>query len=148
MEKYLVSSCLAGINCRYDGKSKENEIINKLIKEGRAIPLCPEQLGGLPTPRVPSECKKVGKETKVFSKDGKDVSENFYRGAEIVLNFAKKYGIKKAILQQKSPSCGKKTYDGSFTKTLADFSGITAKLLMENGIDVISSDELKNDMVL
>lgn len=148
MEKYIVSACLAGINCRYDGKSKENEIIDKLIKEGRAIPMCPEQLGGLPTPRVPSECIKAGDEIKVISKEGKDVTENFYRGAEEVLRFAKKHGIKKAILQQKSPSCGTITYDGSFTGTLADYSGITAKLLMENGIEVISSDELKNDMDL
>lgn len=148
MEKYIVSACLAGINCRYDGKSKENEIIDKLIKEGRAIPMCPEQLGGLPTPRVPSECKKVGDETKVISKEEKDVTENFYRGAEEVLKFAKKHGIKKAILQQKSPSCGTITYDGTFTGTLADYPGITAKLLMENGIEVISSDTLKSDMEL
>ena len=144
MEKYIVSACLAGINCRYDGKSKENEIVNKLIEEGRAIPMCPEQLGGLPTPRVPSECKKEETEIKVYSKEGKDVTENFYRGAEQVLEFAKKHNIKKAILQQKSPSCGTRTYDGSFTGTLADYSGITAKLLMENGIEIISSDELVN----
>ncbi len=139
---------MAGINCRYDGKSKSNEIIDKLIKEGRAIPMCPEQLGGLPTPRVPSECKMVDGQIKVFSKEGKDVSENFYRGAEIVLNFAQKHGIKKVILQQKSPSCGTKTYDGTFTGKLADYPGITAKILIENGIEVVSSDELKSDMVL
>ena len=144
MEKYIVSSCLAGINCRYDGKSKENEIINKLIEEGRAIPMCPEQLGGLPTPRVPSECKIVNGQLKVFSKNGEDVTEKFNRGAEQVLVFAKKHNIKKAILKQKSPSCGTRTYDGSFTGTLADYSGITAKLLMENGIEIISSDELVN----
>ena len=148
MEKYIVSSCLAGIACRYDGKCKNNEIVNKLIKEGRAIPLCPEQLGGLPTPREPSECKIIDGEIRVYTKSGEDVTDEFYSGAEQVLEFAKKYGIKKAILQKNSPSCGLKTYDGTFTETLADYSGITAQILQDNGIEVISSEDLDKKLEL
>lgn len=146
-EKYIVSGCLAGISCRYDGKCKNNEIINKLIEDGRAIPMCPEQLGGLPTPRTPSECKVVHGDIRVYMKDGKDVTDEFYRGAKQVLEFAKKHSIKKAILQKNSPSCGIRTYDGSFTGTLSDYPGITAKLLIENGIEVISSENLTQDLV-
>ena len=144
-EKYIVSGCLAGISCRYDGKCKENETIEGLIKEGRAIPLCPEQLGGLPTPREPSECKIIDGELRVYMKNGEDVTDKFYFGANQVLEFAKRFNIKKAILQKNSPSCGIKTYDGTFTGTLANYSGITAKLLKENGIEVISSENLKNE---
>ena len=144
MEKYIVSSCLAGINCRYDGKSKNNEIVEKLVKEGRAIPLCPEQLGGLTTPRNPAECKMINGQIRVLRNDGEDLTENFYNGAKQVLDFAKKYNIKKAILCKNSPSCGIKTYDGTFTGKLADYSGITAQLLKDNGIEVISSEDLEN----
>lgn len=142
MEKYIVSACLAGVCCRYDGSNKDNEYINKLIKEGIAIPLCPEQLGGLPTPREGCECKIIDGEMHVISTSGKDYTENFQKGATSVLEFAKKYNIKKAILQMNSPSCGVKTYDGSFSHTLAPYSGITAKLLMDNGIKVISIEDI------
>lgn len=148
MEKYLVSECLAGIPCRYDCKDNFNPYVKKLIEEGRAIPLCPEQLGGLPTPRDASEIVIINGEYKVMTKTGKDVTENFHAGAKIVLEFCQKNNIKKAILQRNSPSCGKKAYDGTFTRTLADYPGITAKLLMENGIEVISSDELNEDYLL
>lgn len=143
MEKYIVSSCLAGIACRYDGKCKENEIVRKLIEDGRAIPLCPEQLGGLTTPREPSECKMMDGELKVYTKSGKNVTNEFYSGAKQVLEFARKYNIKKAVLQKNSPSCGLKTYDGTFTGTLANYSGVTAQLLKENGIKVISTEDLE-----
>lgn len=142
MEKYLVSACLAGIPCRYNCSDKDNKIVNKLIKEGKAIPICPEQIAGLPTPREACECIIVNGEIKVISKSGKDYTEYFYKGAEMTLEFAKKYGIKKAILQKNSPSCGVRTYDGTFSGTLADYSGITAKLLMDNGIEVISSEDI------
>ena len=144
MEKYIVSSCLAGIPCRYDCSHKNNKYINNLIKDGKAIPLCPEQMAGLPTPREACECKVVDGKQKVYSKSGKDYTDYFYKGAQMGLEFAQKYNIKKAILQKNSPSCGVITYDGTFTGNLSDYSGITAKMLMENNIDVISSDEIND----
>lgn len=144
MEKYVVSGCLAGICCRYDCKNNYNPKVAKLIEEGKAIPLCPEQLGGLPTPREASECVIINGEYKVITKSGGDNTEHFQKGAEIVLEFCQKYGIKKAILQKNSPSCGVRAYDGTFTRTLSDYPGITAKLLMDNGIEVISSEDLEN----
>lgn len=99
------------------------------------ILICPEVWGGLTTPRDPSEV--LG--DKVFSNKGKDVTENFKRGAEETLKLAKKFGIKKALLKAKSPSCGSgKIYDGTFSRTIVDGYGITAKLLKENGIEIIS----------
>lgn len=142
MEKYIVSSCLAGIPCRYNCSDKNNKYVNELIKEGKAIPICPEQVAGLPTPREACECVMVDGKLKVISESGKDYTKYFNKGAEITLEFAKKYGIKKAILQKNSPSCGVKTYDGTFSGNLADYSGITAKLLIDNGIEVISSEDL------
>ena len=142
MEKYIVSSCLAGIPCRYDCSHKNSKYVNDLIKEGKAIPICPEQVSGLPTPREACECLMVNDKLKVISKSGKDCTDYFYKGAEITLEFAKKYGIKKAILQKNSPSCGFRTYDGTFSGTLADYPGVTAKMLIDNGIEVISSEEL------
>lgn len=133
---------MAGFNCRYDGSNKFNEIIAKLIDEGRAFPLCPELLGGLSTPREAAECRYVGSELRVFTKSGVDVTDAFVKGAQAVLDFAKKHQITKAILYHNSPSCGKRTYDGSFSGKLADYPGITAKLLQENGIEIISSDDL------
>lgn len=143
-EKCIVSACLAGLPCRYDCSHKCNEYIIKLVKDGLAIPLCPEQLAGLPTPREACECKMVDGEKKVFSKSGDDYTEQFKRGAKIVADFCKKNGIKKAILQKNSPSCGVRTYDGSFSGTLANYSGITAQLLMEYGIEVISSEDINH----
>lgn len=140
--KYIVSLCMAGFGCRYDGSNKFNVIIAKLIDEGRAFPLCPELLGGLPTPREPAECRYVDGELRVFTKSGADVTDVFQRGAEAVLDFAKQHHIEKAILYHNSPSCGTRTYDGTFSGHLADYPGITAGLLQENGINVISSDDL------
>ena len=142
--EYIVSSCLAGIPCRYNCTHKDNKYVNDLIRNGKAIPLCPEQIAGLPTPREACECKIVNGKLKVYSKSGNDYTDYFYNGAEMVLKFAKKYNIKKAILQKNSPSCGKLTYDGTFTGKLSTYSGITAKLLMENNIEVISSDEIND----
>ena len=142
MDKYIVSSCLAGIPCRYDCSDKNNEYVNNLIKEGKAIPICPEQIAGLPTPREACECVMVNGKLKVISKSGVDYTDYFYKGAELTLELAKKYGITKAILQKNSPSCGVKTYDGTFSGNLAEYSGITAKILKDNGIEVISSEDL------
>ena len=143
-EKCIVSACLAGIPCRYDCQHKNNKCASELVKDGLAIPLCPEQLAGLPTPREACECKIINGKKVVVSKSGKDYTECFHNGAEIVLNFCKANGIKKAILRKNSPSCGIKTFDGSFTGTLANYPGITAQILMENGIEVISSEDIEN----
>lgn len=140
----LVSACLVGLNCKYSGGNNYNEKIFNLVKNGEAIPVCSEQLGGLPTPRTPSEIKYVNGKRYVFSKDGIDVTENFEKGANEILELAKKLNIKKAILQSQSPSCGcGQIYNGNFEKKLIDGNGILTQLLIDNGIEVISSDEYK-----
>lgn len=137
-EKILISACLAGINCKYNGGNNANDKIIDLIKKGNAILVCPEQLGGLKTPRVSAE--RLNEE--IITNDGQLVTEEYYRGAEEVLNLAKRLGIQKAILKSRSPSCGTgQIYDGTFTHTLTDRDGVTAELLKKNGIEVISSDE-------
>ena len=134
----LVSACLIGINCKYSGGNNYNEKIFDLVKDGKAIPICPEQLGGLKTPRSPAEIKNKS----VINKNNEDITKEFVRGANEVLNLAKKLGIKKAILQPRSPSCGcGKIYSGNFDKTLVDGNGITSDLLIKNGIEVIPADE-------
>lgn len=134
----LVSACLVGINCKYSGGNNYNEKIFNLVKEGKAIPICPEQLGGLKTPRLPAEIKNEC----VINKNNEDVTKEFVKGANEVLNLAKELGIKKAVLQPRSPSCGcGRIYSGNFDNTLVDGNGITADLLMKNGIEVIPADK-------
>lgn len=140
---YIVSSCLAGINCRYNGKSYENEYIVNLVNKGKAIPLCPEVLGGLSTPRPPSEIiiDENGKK-KVVTNEGIDITKEFLLGGEKFLKVAKALGINKAILKSKSPSCGHNCiYDGSFSGNLIKGNGITCDLLLENGIKVYSEND-------
>ena len=140
MEKIIVSACLAGINCRYDGKSNLNLKIIKLINQGIAIPVYPEQLGGLPTPRIASEIKG----DEVINKLGENVTEQFKKGAEETLNIAKTFNCKKAILVQKSPSCGcGLIYDGNFSGKLIQGDGITTRLLKQNNIKVITEKDLE-----
>jgi uncharacterized protein YbbK (DUF523 family) len=135
----LCSACLLGINCRYDGGNNRNEKLIKLAKAEIIIPICPEQLGGLSTPRPPAE--KVG--NSVLTNAGKDVSEAFQKGAEETLKIAKFYGVKEAILKQRSPSCGNgQIYDGTFSGIVITGDGMTAKLLKENNINVISEEDL------
>ena len=137
---YIVSACLAGVDCKYKGGNNINEDVVKLVKEGKAILVCPEQMGGLKTPRLPSEIKG----DKVFRSDGKDVTLEYKKGAEEALKVAKLVGSKKAIFKVKSPSCGcGKIYDGTFSGKLIDGDGVTTKLFKENGIEVIPSSEYK-----
>ena len=137
MEKYLVSACLCGVNCKYNGKNNLNEKCLELFKQGRAILVCPEQLGGLKTPRDPSEIKG----NKVISIENQDVTIQFQRGAEETLKIAKMAGIRKAILKEGSPSCGPHfIYDGSFKGIKIEGEGLVASLLRKNNIEVISSD--------
>jgi uncharacterized protein YbbK (DUF523 family) len=111
----------------------------KLVSEGKAIPVCPEQLGGLPTPRACAEQKG----NRVFAKDGRDVTEEFVKGAKEGLKVAKLCNCKEAILKSKSPSCGcGKVYDGTFTGDLVDGDGIFAKLLKQNGIGVRTEKDI------
>ena len=135
----LVSSCLAGNNCTWKGTNNENLYIKELVDKGLAIPICPEVLGGLSVPRNPSEIRN----SKVITNKGVDVTDQFNKGAYKTLELCKKYNCNKAILNEKSPSCGTKyTYDGTFTNTLVNKMGVTAKLLKENGIEVISSEDI------
>lgn len=143
----LVSACLAGINCKYNGKNNLNDNILKLVNEGKAILVCPEQLGGLSTPRKPSEIVDITN-SKVIMNDGTDVTDKYINGANETLRIAKMYGISKAILKAKSPSCGNNTiYDGTFTNTLINGEGITAKVLRENGIQVINEKEYLEELL-
>ena len=135
----ICSACLLGVKCRYDGKSKPDDRVVKLAKKEILIPVCPEQLGGLSTPREPVEQK----ERKVITKLGKDVTENFKKGAEEVLKLAELFDVKVAILKQKSPSCGcGQIYDGSFSGTIIKGDGVTTSLLKNKGIKVITEEDL------
>lgn len=139
---YLVSACLAGINCRYDGKGSLNEKVMELVKQGNAIPVCPEQLGGLTTPRSACEIIKGAGVPKVLDKEGIDRTEEFVLGAERTLAIAKALGITTAILQSRSPSCGcGQVYDGSFSGKLIPGNGLTAQMLLQNNIDVITDKD-------
>jgi uncharacterized protein YbbK (DUF523 family) len=139
----LVSACLAGKPCRYDGKAKPNDEIVALYKRGEAVLVCPEEMGGLPTPRVPSEIEHgsgvdvlIGN-ARVVAKDGRDVTKEFVLGAQKTLNTARLCGAKRAILKAKSPSCGCGTiYDGTFSGKLREGDGVAAALLKQNGVEV------------
>ena len=134
-EKILVSACLLGLNCKYDGDNNYSGEVDEFLKEYEIIPICPEIMGGLPTPRTPSE--RLG--NKVITKDGRDVTKEYVRGAGECLFLAKKYNVKKALLKLRSPSCGSgKIYDGTFSHTLVDGNGVTAELLKSNGLEIIS----------
>ena len=138
MKRILVSACLLGISCRYDGLSKENKELIELGKKFEFFPVCPEILGGLPTPRVPSEIRNG----KVINKDGIDVTDNYRKGAEDTLKICKICNIDAVILKSKSPACGKgKIYDGTFSGTLINGNGIAADLLLKNGIKVYTEEE-------
>lgn len=135
----LVSACLLGVNCRYDGKSILIDKLKKLSKKHNLIPVCPEIYGGMTTPRVPSEIIK----DKVISKSGVDVTANFERGANETLKLARFYDCQFAILKERSPSCGYgKIYDGTFTGNIIDGNGVTAELLSKNGIKIIGESEI------
>lgn len=146
---YLISACLCGVNCKYNGLNNYNEICDKLFTSGKAILVCPEQLGGLPTPRIPSEI--IGESSNILNnnngsvidKNGNDVTQQFVKGAKETLQIAKKLNIKKAILKDGSPSCGVNyIYNGNFNGSKIKGMGITAQLLKESSIDIISELEL------
>jgi uncharacterized protein YbbK (DUF523 family) len=143
----LISACLAGIDCKYNGGNNLKEEILKLVKEKKAILVCPEQLGGLATPRVPCEIVGGGgqavleKQAKVMNKNGEDQTTCFLKGAEETLKIAKLYDVRTAIFKGKSPSCGSGTiYDGNFSGNKKDGDGVTAALLKNEGIRVVDEE--------
>lgn len=145
----LCSACLLGIRCRYDGRSKPNEKVVELSKKEILIPVCPEQLGGLSTPRIPQEIqgcsgeKVLDGECKVLNKNNEDVTDKFIKGAEETLKIVQLVGAKESIGKSKSPSCGcGQIYDGTFSGKLIKGDGVTAALLKRSGIKVISEEDL------
>ncbi|WP_238915268.1 DUF523 domain-containing protein [Clostridium sp. YIM B02555] len=146
---YIISACLCGVNCRYNGKSGSNERCLKLFREGKAVLVCPEQLGGLPTPRNPVELDNTASQIiegngKAMSNKGEDVTQKFINGAYETLKIAKELGATKAILKEGSPSCGANfVHDGTFTGNRINGKGITAQILENEGITVFSDEDLE-----
>lgn len=139
MEKILISACLVGDKCRYDGKDNLSDKISLLLEKYELIPFCPEVEGGLPIPRDPSEI--VGNQVKMIN--GKDVSDNFLNGAIKAVMLCQYLKIKAVILKDNSPSCGSThIYDGTFSHKLIQGKGITARKLMEAGIKVYNENEI------
>ena len=135
----LISACLAGIPCRYDGGANTVPALAVLVARGEAVPVCPEVLGCLPIPRIPSERQPDG---RVVNAAGEDVTEAFHRGAEKAMALCRAHGCTRAVLKARSPSCGKGViYDGTFTHTRVPGSGVFAALLEAEGIQVLTEEE-------
>lgn len=135
--------CLLGEPCRYDGKSVplDGTIIEKLKEKYTIVPVCPEQEGGLPTPRIPAERKGE----KVVRRDGVDVTAEYRKGAEVALSLCRRFGISIALMKAKSPSCGAgRIYDGTFSGTLTDGDGVTVSLLSGNGIKIFTENDINS----
>ena len=136
----LMSACLMGVNCRYDGGGKMVPQLAELMQLAHIVPVCPEILGGLPTPRTPSE--RVG--DKVMMKDGTDVTAAFRRGADEALRLAGLYGARIAVLKERSPSCGSGViYDGSFSGQFKPGNGVTGELFKNSGIEVFGESRIQ-----
>ncbi len=139
----LISACLLGLACRYDGQSKAYSAVEGLLKETgiHLIPFCPEQGGGLATPRDPAERQGDA----VRTQNGRDVTEQYRRGAAMALELAKTFGCVAAVLKEKSPSCGSgRIYDGTFSRTLTAGDGVTAELLKNYGITVVGESQIEH----
>lgn len=136
---FIVSKCLAGVPCRYDGKDNLVPEVKALVERGEAVAVCPEVLGGLPTPRTPSELQPDG---RVLNKQGEDVTAQFVSGAERALEICREHGCAGAILKARSPSCGKGViYDGSFAGKRVPGNGVFAQMLLDAGIPVMTEEE-------
>ena len=137
----LVSACLLGTPCRYDGDSKQHPALDLLTAQGHVlVPVCPEVLGGLPTPRPPAELQADG---QVVNQEGRDVTAEYQSGAEKALAIAQSHGCTVAVLKERSPSCGHgQIYDGTFSKTLIPGSGVAAALLEQNGVTVYGESQI------
>jgi uncharacterized protein YbbK (DUF523 family) len=141
----LISACLLGINCNFEAGNWLNSKLYEELREGNLFPICPEVLGGLPSPRVPAEIQNgtgldvLNGKAKVVNMKGDDVTKEFLKGANETLRIAKALGAEEALLTEKSPSCGcGKIFDGSFSNKFADGEGVTAALLKKNGVKVVS----------
>ncbi len=146
---YIISACLCGVNCKYNGENNLSERCMKLFREGKAVLVCPEQLGGLSTPRDPVELNNEASEVingngKALSNQGEDVTKQFIDGAYETLRIAKELGATKAVLKEGSPSCGSNyIYDGTFSGNKIKGKGITAQVLENEGITVFSDEDLE-----
>ena len=139
--KILISACLLGACCRYDGASKAHPEVAALAERHTLVPVCPEQLGGLATPRPPAERRG----DRVVTKDGADVTEAYRRGAEEALRLCRLLGCEAAVLKERSPSCGRgEIYDGTHSGTLTAGDGVTAALLAANGIPVYGESQIED----
>lgn len=146
----IVSACLCGVDCKYSGGNNLNEEALEIFKQGKAVLVCPEQLGGLSTPRMPCEiaggtgADVLDGKCRVLGSDGEyDVTDRFVKGAEETLKIARGCGAELAVLKSRSPSCGYGIiYDGSFTGTRITGNGVTAELLERNGIRIVTEVEL------
>lgn len=137
--RLLVSACLLGVHCRYDGESNRLPALEALLEQHDCVPVCPEILGGLPTPRPPAECRG----RSVLTQEGANVTDAFLRGAAETLHLAALYRCEAALLKERSPSCGcGHIYDGSFSKTLTRRDGVTAHLLKAKGLRVYGESQL------
>ncbi|SKA95726.1 Uncharacterized conserved protein YbbK, DUF523 family [Caloramator quimbayensis] len=150
----LVSSCLLGLDTKYNGENNAKELLIEYSRYGKFIPICPEQLGGLSTPRAPSEIAGGSGEDvlkglcRVLSESGTDETNQYIKGAKEVIKIVKIFPVKAAILKQRSPSCGSmQIYDGSFSGKVRDGAGVTAVLLKEYGIPVYSEEEINRDIL-
>ena len=137
--KIMVSACLLGENCKYNGGNNLSERVMKFIEGHEVIAVCPEVMGGLPTPRIPSEIVNG----VVTAADGRSVDTEFRKGAQIGLDLARENTVDLVILQSRSPSCGvKQVYDGTFSGNKIDGQGIFAQLLIENGYKIVDVEDL------
>ncbi|CFW96531.1 Domain of unknown function DUF523 [Syntrophomonas zehnderi OL-4] len=144
----LISACLCGVNCKYNGMNNAHQEFLKLLKQGVLLPVCPEQLGGLTTPRAASEIQGgsgkdvLAGQAQVFNKENADLSSYFIKGAQETLRLAQQAGITEAIMQSRSPSCGcGKIYDGTFSGRLVEGDGVTSALLKKSGLKVVNDEE-------
>lgn len=143
MSRYVVSKCLFGYNCKYNGGNNNNEKVKEFCEGNEVVLICPECFGGLPIPREPSEIRMRDGEKRVFSLSGKDVTEEFRKGAEKSLDIAREFNADLCILKESSPSCGaNKVHDGTFSGVKISGEGIAAALLRANGFKVISEDDI------
>ncbi len=142
MEPLLISACLLGVNCKYSGGSNAlpDDVLARLRARYRLIPVCPETAGGLSTPREPCERRS----DRVVSRSGRDATAEYTRGAELAVRLAARFGCARALLKEKSPSCGfGAIYDGSFSHTLIQGSGVAAEALSAHGVRVLGESRLE-----
>ena len=145
----IVSACLGGMRCTYNGRNNLDPRIRRMVKDHRALPVCPERLGGLKTPRERAEISGGGGravlagKARVLTVSKKDVTRNYVAGARLVLKKAREHGALVAVLKSKSPACGlRKIYDGTFSKSIRRANGVLSQLLLDNGIFVMTEKDL------